>query len=143
MAALLYWLPRGFTEQQDRTAQRDALLRIGVRADRIDVHHGLTGTNRERPGLREALAACRAGDTSVVTSEDGSGYVSTGSIGLSAELEKDLTGRPKWWQKDTDTFLERTWLPGMSTNSSTGIDGVRLLERLRGRVGNGIRVGSV
>jgi DNA invertase Pin-like site-specific DNA recombinase len=31
------------------------------------VAHGLTGTNRERPGLLEALAACRAGDTLVVT----------------------------------------------------------------------------
>jgi DNA invertase Pin-like site-specific DNA recombinase len=27
---------------------------------RIYVDHELTGTNRERPGLREALAACRA-----------------------------------------------------------------------------------
>ena len=31
---------------------------------------GLTGTNRERPGLREALAACRRGDTLVVTKLD-------------------------------------------------------------------------
>jgi DNA-binding XRE family transcriptional regulator len=30
----------------------------------------LTGTNRDRPGLRLALAACRAGDTSVVTKLD-------------------------------------------------------------------------
>src|SRR6266545_6716538 len=36
----------------------------------IYVDHGLTGTNRERPGLREALAACRAGDTLVVTKLD-------------------------------------------------------------------------
>ena len=36
-------------------------------ANRIYVDHGLTGTNRERPGLREALAACRNGDTRVVT----------------------------------------------------------------------------
>ncbi len=28
---------------------------------------GYARTNRERPGLREALAACRAGDTLVVT----------------------------------------------------------------------------
>ncbi|WP_246166140.1 recombinase family protein [Nocardioides psychrotolerans] len=41
-----------------------------VEADRIYVDHGLTGTNRERPGLREALAACRAGDTMVVTKLD-------------------------------------------------------------------------
>jgi Resolvase, N terminal domain len=34
------------------------------------VDHGLTGTNRDRPGLRLALAACRAGDTLVVTKLD-------------------------------------------------------------------------
>ncbi len=34
------------------------------------VDHGLTGTNRARPGLREALAACRAGDMLVVTKLD-------------------------------------------------------------------------
>ncbi len=42
----------------------------GVEADRIYVDHGLTGSNRERPGLREAPAACRAGDTLVVTKLD-------------------------------------------------------------------------
>jgi len=43
---------------------------LGVNAARIHVDHGLTGTNRERPGLREALAACREGDTLVVTKLD-------------------------------------------------------------------------
>ncbi len=38
--------------------------------ERIYVDHGLTGTDRERPGLREALAACRSGDTLVVTKLD-------------------------------------------------------------------------
>jgi DNA invertase Pin-like site-specific DNA recombinase len=41
-----------------------------VPGDRIYVDHGLTGTNRERPGLQQALAACRAGDTLVVTKLD-------------------------------------------------------------------------
>ena len=35
--------------------------------ERIYVDHGLTGTNRDRSGLCQALAACRAGDTLVVT----------------------------------------------------------------------------
>ena len=39
-------------------------------SDRIYVDHVLTATNRERPGLREALAACRAGDTLVGTKLD-------------------------------------------------------------------------
>ena len=70
MSALLVGYARCSTDQQDLTAQRDGLLGLGVEVDRIYVDHGLTGTNRERPGLREALAACRAGDTLVVTKLD-------------------------------------------------------------------------
>jgi DNA invertase Pin-like site-specific DNA recombinase len=58
------------TDEQGLTAQRDALTALGVAPDRIYVDHGLTGTNRARPGLREAMAACRAGDTLVVTKLD-------------------------------------------------------------------------
>lgn len=54
------------------TAQRDALLGLGVEANRVYADPGLTGINRERPGLREALAACRAGNTLVVTKLDNS-----------------------------------------------------------------------
>ena len=61
---------RASTEDQDLTAQRDALRAFGVAPKRTYVDHGLTGTNRERPGLREALAACRDGDTLVVTKLD-------------------------------------------------------------------------
>jgi DNA invertase Pin-like site-specific DNA recombinase len=41
-----------------------------VAPDRIYVDHGLTGINRARPGLREAMAACRASDVLVVTKLD-------------------------------------------------------------------------
>lgn len=58
------------TDDQDLTAQRDALTALDVARDRIYVDHGLTGTNRDRPGLREAMAACRAGDVLVVTKLD-------------------------------------------------------------------------
>jgi DNA invertase Pin-like site-specific DNA recombinase len=57
-------------DAQDLTAQRDALTALGVKPTRIYVDHGLTGTNRARPGLREALAACRSGDTLIVTKLD-------------------------------------------------------------------------
>jgi hypothetical protein len=70
MAVLLIGYARCSTDQQDLTAQRDGLIGLGVPANRIYVDHGLTGTNRERPGLREALAACRDGDTLVVTKLD-------------------------------------------------------------------------
>ncbi len=67
---MLIGYARVSTDQQDLTAQRDALEALGVATKRIYVDHGLTGTNRDRPGLREALAACRAGDTLVVTKLD-------------------------------------------------------------------------
>ena len=70
MSALPVGYARCSTDAQDLTAQRDGLATMGVAPDRIYVDHGLTGTNRERPGLREALAACRSGDTLVVTKLD-------------------------------------------------------------------------
>lgn len=70
MSALLIGYARVSTDQQDLTAQRDGLAALGVGEDRVYVDHGLTGANRDRPGLRQALAACRAGDTLVVTKLD-------------------------------------------------------------------------
>lgn len=58
------------TDEQDLTAQRDALLALGVEPDRVYVDHGFSGSNTNRPGLREALAARRAGDTFTVTKLD-------------------------------------------------------------------------
>ena len=58
-------LPRSRT-----SPPRDALASLGVSAERTYVDQGLTGTNRDRPDLRQALAACRAGDTLVVTKRD-------------------------------------------------------------------------
>jgi len=43
-----------------------ALVALGVTSAKTFTDQGLTGANRTRPGLREALAACRAGDTLVV-----------------------------------------------------------------------------
>jgi DNA invertase Pin-like site-specific DNA recombinase len=70
MTALLIGYARVSTDAQDLTVQREGLLALGVDPARLYVDHGLTGTNRERPGLREALAACREGDTLVVTKLD-------------------------------------------------------------------------
>jgi len=58
------------TDTQDLAAQRAALVNLGVPEDRIYTDHGLTGRNRDRPGLDQALAAVRAGDTLVVTKLD-------------------------------------------------------------------------
>ncbi len=56
------------TVEQDTTAQHQALEAAGC--DRIYIDHGYTGRNRHRPKLKEALAACRSGDTLVVTKLD-------------------------------------------------------------------------
>lgn len=70
MSGLLVGYARVSTSGQDLAAQVQSLEDLGVEAMRIYVDHGLTGSNRDRPGLREAMAACRAGDTLLVTKLD-------------------------------------------------------------------------
>ena len=70
MTATRIGYARCSTEGQDLAAQRDALLRLGVDEDRIYIDHGLTGASRTRPGLDQALAAVRKGDTLVVSKLD-------------------------------------------------------------------------
>jgi DNA invertase Pin-like site-specific DNA recombinase len=70
MTATLIGYARCSTDRQDLTAQREILLGLGIHDDRIDLDHGLTGTNRRRSGLDQALAAVRAGDTLVVPKLD-------------------------------------------------------------------------
>ena len=67
---ILIGYARCSTDRQDLTAQRAALEGLGVAPDRIYTDHGLTGTNRARPGLDQALAAVRTGDTLVVPKLD-------------------------------------------------------------------------
>ena len=66
VTSMLIGYARVFTNAQDHAAQRDALRALGVDDENIHVDYGLTGTNRARPGPREALAAVRTGDTLVV-----------------------------------------------------------------------------
>ena len=70
MTATLVGYARCSTDKQDLAAQRRALLELGVAGDRIYTDHGLTGTSRARPGLDQALAAVREGDTLVVAKLD-------------------------------------------------------------------------
>lgn len=58
------------TRGQDLRAQHTALKKLGVQPDRIYTDKGLSGRNRERPGLREALAACHEGDVLIVAKLD-------------------------------------------------------------------------
>ena len=70
MAKTLIGYARCSTDKQDLASQQAALVELGVSPDRIYTDRGLTGTNRERPGLDQALAAVRAGDTLVVPKLD-------------------------------------------------------------------------
>ena len=70
MTATLIGYARCPTDRQDLAAQRQALLELGVAGDRIYTDHGLTGTTRACPGIDQALAAVRVGDTRVVPKLD-------------------------------------------------------------------------
>lgn len=70
MTNTLIGYARCSTDKQDLATQKDALQRLGVSAGRIYTDHGFTGTNRARPGLDQALAAVRSGDTLVVPKLD-------------------------------------------------------------------------
>ncbi|WP_057411772.1 recombinase family protein, partial [Pseudomonas amygdali] len=70
MTHALIGYARCSTDKQDLASQKEALLKLGVAADRIYTDHGFTGTTRERPGLDQALAAVRNGDTLVVPKLD-------------------------------------------------------------------------
>ena len=58
------------TDKQDLAAQRHTLRQLGVSDERVYLDHGMTGRNRRRPGLQQALAAVRQGDTLVVPKLD-------------------------------------------------------------------------
>lgn len=70
MSPTLIGYARCSTDRQDLTAQRQVLSNLGVAEDRIYIDHGMTGTNRARPGLDQAIAAVREGDTLVVPKLD-------------------------------------------------------------------------
>ena len=70
MTATLVGYARCSTDKQDLAAQQAMLQELGVASARIYMDRGLTGTTRARPGLDQALAAVRAGDTLVVPKLD-------------------------------------------------------------------------
>jgi DNA invertase Pin-like site-specific DNA recombinase len=67
---ILIGYARCSTDRQDLTAQRRALHELGVGDDRVYLDHGMTGRNRKRPCIEQALAAVREGDTLVVPKLD-------------------------------------------------------------------------
>ena len=76
------------TKHQDLAAQEDQLRQLGVESERIYVDHGLSGRSIDRPGLRQALAACRAGDSLVVTKLDRLARSVDDAASIAQELEQ-------------------------------------------------------
>ena len=70
MKSTLIGYARCSTDKQDLTSQKNFLLELGVSEPLIYTDKGLTGTNRDRPGLDQAIAAVRSGDTLVVPKLD-------------------------------------------------------------------------
>ena len=88
MTNTLIGYARCSTDKQDLTAQRQALCDLGVSEDRIYTDHGLTGTNRARPGLDQALAAVRKGDVLVVPRLDRLARSVPDARAIAEQLEK-------------------------------------------------------
>jgi len=65
-----------------------ALCDLRVSEDRIYTDHGLTGTNRARPGLDQALAAVRKGDVLVVPRLDRLARSVPDARAIAEQLEK-------------------------------------------------------
>lgn len=91
MGELKIGYARCSTRGQDLRAQRSALKALGVADDRIYTDQGFTGRTRDRPGLREALAACRAGDILRVAKLDRLGRSARDLHEISAELQQKGT----------------------------------------------------
>jgi DNA invertase Pin-like site-specific DNA recombinase len=88
MTTITIGYARCCTDKQDLAAQKAALEKLGVRPERIYTDHGLTGSNRDRPGLDQALAAASSGDTLVVPKLDRSAR--------SAPVSRPTANRTLW-----------------------------------------------
>lgn len=88
MAVTKIGYARCSTDKQDLTAQRQALKVLGVSEDHIYTDHGLTGTNRARPDLDQALAAVREGDVLIVPKLDRLARSVPDARAIAEQLEK-------------------------------------------------------
>ncbi len=73
----------------DLAEQREALIALGVAGDCVYVDHGIACAGRDRPGLRDAIAACGPGDTLVVTGL----HRLARSVADARDIVEQLTGR--------------------------------------------------
>jgi DNA invertase Pin-like site-specific DNA recombinase len=86
---MLIGYTRVSTDSQDLASQMAGLEQLGVDAENIQCGKGLTGRNRERPGLEKSLTACWGGDTLVITKLDRLAR----SLPDARDIAEDLTRR--------------------------------------------------
>jgi len=70
MATMLVGYARCSTDDQDLTAQRNALEALGVKPERTYVDHGLTGTTEPAPGYARPSPPATLATPLVVTKLD-------------------------------------------------------------------------
>ncbi|MGH3813723.1 MAG: recombinase family protein [Pseudonocardiaceae bacterium] len=111
-------MARCSTDKQDLTAQRDRLRELVVTEKRIYLDHGLTGTNRKRPGLDQALAAVRDGDPLAVPKLDRLARsvpvardIGDSLAGLKLSLGGQVSDPPTRWARCPST----SWPPSPSS----------------------------
>lgn len=123
------------TLDQDPALQLDALRMAGVL--RVFEDRGVSGTRAERPGLAEALAYLRAGDTFVVWKLDRLGRSMTHLLGTVAELE----GRGVGFRSLTEN-IDTTTPAGRLVFHVFGALGQFERDLIRERTGAGLRAAA-
>jgi hypothetical protein len=108
--------------EQDLTVQRNGLITLEVPAKRIYVDDAQTGTSRDRPGPRLALAEVRAGDTFVVTKLD---HLAR-SLPDARDVVEGVTRREVKLSNDGDSWSAKK--PSLSPSRTAGN-----IQPLRGR----------
>ncbi|HJX78705.1 recombinase family protein [Glutamicibacter sp.] len=88
MSKLMVGYARLSTGAPDLTSHCDVLTALRIEPDRVYVNCGFTSKNKNLDGLREALAACRAGDTFVVTKLDRLARSARGAHEITEELAR-------------------------------------------------------
>ena len=86
MAGALIGYARCSSNTQDLYVQTATLQALGVAPSDIYPDQGRTGINRDRPGLKAAMAACRPGDTLMVTAMDRLSRQAVDALNIGQEL---------------------------------------------------------
>jgi len=133
-------------DPQDLAAQQERLRELGVAEDRIYFDQGLTGTDTERPGLDQALAAVRKGDTLVSPKLDrlarsvpdacaiGEGLAKRGiSLALGGQLYDPTQPMGKMFFEVLDTVAELE-VDLLRTRSREGLSGLTTMVETTARL---------